>query len=222
MLASKFGATPMKAAETQQLVFRIIIAFVFLGILLYASIVFSGERVVTLPDGESTWKMTIQPKVRSSQNAISTPQPSDKLNVIPVQFTKSVDQPHALVPPPPATPQPKASDVPEPVAPEEIPPASEVPCTNCTASSGLSYAEIYRSIPFSRAEYLANPSYRHEATMEIMMGQLRPTVTHKTYRAKVQGSFPARLPYRTHYQIAPLDPYRSGFYPRYYRPNLYW
>lgn len=38
------------------------------------------------------------------------------------------------------------------------------------------YQEIYRSIPFSRAEYDANPAYRHLATMEIMLGQLHPVI----------------------------------------------
>jgi hypothetical protein len=36
------------------------------------------------------------------------------------------------------------------------------------------YAEVYNSIPFSRTEYLANQDYRHEATLEILFGQLRP------------------------------------------------
>lgn len=39
-----------------------------------------------------------------------------------------------------------------------------------------SYREIYKSIPFSRAEYDANPGYRHQATMEIMLGQLHPII----------------------------------------------
>lgn len=39
-----------------------------------------------------------------------------------------------------------------------------------------SYREIYNSIPFSRAEYDANPGYRHQATMEIMLGQLYPII----------------------------------------------
>ena len=39
-----------------------------------------------------------------------------------------------------------------------------------------SYREIYNSIPFSRAEYDANPAYRHQATMEIMLGQLHPII----------------------------------------------
>ncbi len=45
--------------------------------------------------------------------------------------------------------------------------------------SPAQYQAVYNSIPFSRAEYLANPSYRHEATMEMLFGELRPTVIHK-------------------------------------------
>ncbi|MCG6156718.1 hypothetical protein [Rubinisphaera margarita] len=45
--------------------------------------------------------------------------------------------------------------------------------------SPAQYQAVYDSIPFSRAEYLANPSYRHEATMEMLFGELRPTVIHK-------------------------------------------
>jgi hypothetical protein len=39
-----------------------------------------------------------------------------------------------------------------------------------------SYRDIYLSIPFSRTEYDANPAYRHQATMEIMLGQLHPVI----------------------------------------------
>lgn len=41
------------------------------------------------------------------------------------------------------------------------------------------YSEIYKSIPFNRAEYNANPSYIHDATMEFLFGQMRPTVIHR-------------------------------------------
>jgi hypothetical protein len=41
------------------------------------------------------------------------------------------------------------------------------------------YWRIYTSLPFVRSEYDANPSYRHEATMEILFGQMRPTVNVK-------------------------------------------
>ena len=37
------------------------------------------------------------------------------------------------------------------------------------------YTEVYNSIPFRRSEYLVNPSYRHDATIELMLGQIRPT-----------------------------------------------
>ena len=44
---------------------------------------------------------------------------------------------------------------------------------------GRRYAEAYRAIPFNRAEYDANPSYRHEAAMELVFGQMRPTTIVK-------------------------------------------
>jgi len=47
-----------------------------------------------------------------------------------------------------------------------------------------SYREIYNSIPFSRAEYDANPGYRHQATMEIMLGQLHPIIVAPTAPAR--------------------------------------
>ncbi len=41
------------------------------------------------------------------------------------------------------------------------------------------YSEVYNSIPFRRSEYLANASYRHEATIELLLGQVRPkTITN--------------------------------------------
>ncbi len=33
------------------------------------------------------------------------------------------------------------------------------------------YSRIYQSIPFSRAEYQSNPSYRHQTTMSMLFGQ---------------------------------------------------
>ena len=43
----------------------------------------------------------------------------------------------------------------------------------------MSYGQAYNSVPFSRAEYEANPAYRHEAAMELMFGAMRPTATVK-------------------------------------------
>ena len=41
------------------------------------------------------------------------------------------------------------------------------------------YNEIYESIPYRRAEYLANPSYRHDTAVEILFGEMRDTVIHR-------------------------------------------
>ncbi len=46
------------------------------------------------------------------------------------------------------------------------------------------YQRIYESIPYRRAEYLANPSYRHDAAMELLFGQQRPTVIMRTNHAE--------------------------------------
>ena len=40
--------------------------------------------------------------------------------------------------------------------------------------TSASYIEVYNSIPFRRSEYAANPNYRHEATIELLLGQIRP------------------------------------------------
>jgi hypothetical protein len=37
---------------------------------------------------------------------------------------------------------------------------------------GMIYYQIYRSIPFSNAEYHANPSYRNEATLSLIFNQM--------------------------------------------------
>lgn len=41
------------------------------------------------------------------------------------------------------------------------------------------YVDIYKSIPFIRAEYNANPSYIHDTAVEFLFGKMRPTVIHR-------------------------------------------
>ncbi len=53
------------------------------------------------------------------------------------------------------------------------------------------YRTVYNSIPFSRAEYEANPSYRHDATMEFLFGQMRPTVIHRQQRTRIDVNMPS-------------------------------
>jgi hypothetical protein len=58
-------------------------------------------------------------------------------------------------------------------------PASEISTPSNPAPQVLNYRDTYYSIPFSRAEYNAWPSYRHDATMEFLFGQMRQTVIQR-------------------------------------------
>jgi hypothetical protein len=71
-------------------------------------------------------------------------------------------------------PFPPLTDTGDEPAADAVPPTPVV-----TADRAQAYRRVYDSIPFSRAEYDANPSYRHDATMEFLFGQLRPTVIHR-------------------------------------------
>lgn len=64
--------------------------------------------------------------------------------------------------------------------------------------NGLRYEDVYASIPYRRAEYLANPGYRHEATLEVMFGQLRPKTVVSQYQPRTVPLPP----------FAPYKPYR--------------
>ncbi len=50
-------------------------------------------------------------------------------------------------------------------------PADGVPAA--VTFSREEYQRVYNSIPFSRAEYKANPNYRHDTAMEILTGNPR-------------------------------------------------
>ena len=57
-----------------------------------------------------------------------------------------------------------------------------VPGRSVGSSSVSRYGDVYHSIPFSRAEYEADPSYRHEATMEFLFGKMRRKVVVQSAR----------------------------------------
>ena len=67
------------------------------------------------------------------------------------------------------------------------------------------YSELYRSIPFSRAEYDADPTYRHNATMELLLKQLRPAAPR--VETDINVTVQSLAPYRDSY------PVRSGYRP---------
>lgn len=106
-----------------------------------------------------------------------------------------------------------APATPEAVEEEEV---VMSPPDESRAGQRMSYREAYDAIPFSRSEYNANPSYRHEAAMELMFGQLRPMTTVKY----VPVSAPPQMSYVTPYRYR-----RNGYgvnYNFYYpRPTVY-
>jgi hypothetical protein len=56
---------------------------------------------------------------------------------------------------------------------------SPLPAVEQGISNSQAYRLVYDAIPFSRAEYDASPSYRHDATLEFLFGQLRPMVIQR-------------------------------------------
>lgn len=77
--------------------------------------------------------------------------------------------------------------------------------------NGRRYEDVYASIPYSRAEYLANPGYRHEATLEILFGQLRPKTVVSEYK-------PRTVPAPTFSVYKPYRPIQTDIY-RFWRPS---
>lgn len=106
-------------------------------------------------------------------------------------------------------------------------PAEDAAGTNEAQSKAASYRELFESIPFSRAEFAANPSYRHDAVMELLTGNARPP------RLQIIQSAPAppvphylpNLPVMRHYfdmSRGPYSRYQSLFgYRGGYRPLFY-
>ena len=60
------------------------------------------------------------------------------------------------------------------------------------------YLRVYRSIPFSRVQFRANPNYRHDSAMEILTGHPRTTTTvhhedRPVFKTIPEPSRPSRL-----------------------------
>ncbi len=68
-----------------------------------------------------------------------------------------------------------------------------------------SYEKIYNAVPYRRSEYLANPSYRHDTTVEILFGEMRSTVVHRQ-------DTPQRV----------VNPRPNVYEPRLFRDMEYW
>lgn len=198
------------------------------------------SRVDEVPDGEGgVWRIVITPNPKigyvppkqavvipqteaivpaaPKKPVIETPKPSE-----PAAF--SVDDTAPAVAE--VSMQDNAADEkpdPEPIAPESEGTIEAAPLaigaepyytTGYPAINPYNYAHIYAAIPFIRSEYNANPSYRHETTMEILFGRMRPTVIHKNrttasaspVRVRRIPSYGAIQPY----SYTRFSPYRYG------------
>lgn len=121
---------------------------------------------VAPPANNGEWKILIRPefyKVNDPWEYVRTGQVSWSTPAAPPapQGTSSAAVAGDVVPPPMAG------------AHAPVAAASGMPC----GPSG--YKAAYAAVPFSRAEYEANPSYRQEAAMELLFGTLRPTTIMK-------------------------------------------
>jgi hypothetical protein len=92
----------------------------------------------------------------------------------------------------------------------------------CCGSNRMSYADALAEIGFSRAEYEANPAYRHESALELMFGQLRPTTVVKQtvpYFSRYPDMFRLRnaiYPYGNTLGDNSINLRHIWFYPGYY------
>lgn len=108
-----------------------------------------------------------------------------------------------------------ADDTTNEVAPAPEAPAVAVPFA--AGTSGDEYRRIYRSIQFNRAAYNANPSYRHDSTMEIMTGNARhQTIVQHKKLPVVQP----RMRQRTHLLPSRYNQRRRGL--NHYYTVPYW
>jgi|GEM_PF-2729506 len=117
-----------------------------------------------VPAAVQTYRFGDQVVIVASQQAVAAfhaELPPTEIVIQPAAFVQSAESPPLPLDDVPAPPE----------ATEPIPCAT--PVTPAVAHASR-YAEIYQSIPFSRTEYDHNPTYRHDATMELLLGQHRP------------------------------------------------
>ncbi len=158
------------------------------------------KNTVFRSDSGEAWTVSIKPAQRTAQaetRAVPVPDPVELV---------SAEAPQDAAPPPPAgIPGDFPSDLPPvPVmttgqkgsAATQRHGVTVVPDSKQhLVVYGRRYEDAYRSIPFNRAEYDANPSYRHEAAMELLFGQMRPTTIVKQMPAP-RVEEPAYSPYK--------------------------
>ncbi len=165
---------------------------------------FDGWKIVIRPDAQRQAEIVPPPAPVPAQAAIPLappPPPTIKSEVhrgaIEMAALLQIQEPAPAKPVPLPGPDPVVKLSPQPAAPvaiqglPSISPGESSDCCDPTPTvmppAGMvdprylsqMYSEIYRSIPFNRAEYDANPSYRHDTAVEFLFGKMRPTVIHR-------------------------------------------
>ncbi|MGE5195275.1 MAG: hypothetical protein ACM3U2_22510 [Deltaproteobacteria bacterium] len=103
-----------------------------------------------------------------------------------------------------------------PAPAEAAGPGAPVSAASGTFVPRMTYAEAYAQIPFSRTEYEANPSYRHDAALELMFGAMRPT-----YIARTTTPYFSRYPDMFRYRF-PVFPYSASLGNGESNLNMWW
>ncbi len=132
----------------------------------------------------STWEVLIVPRfpaARPSRTnlAAAPPMPSQNDAAAEKEAPAKENPPETK---PAETPQAPANEFGVEIVPRFARPAHEAPAECCPPAESRphvnphDYVKVYNSIPFRRSEYIANPSYRHDATMELLTGNPHPKV----------------------------------------------
>lgn len=91
-------------------------------------------------------------------------------------------------------------------------------CDNCSPKfSASDYQKALASIPFDRAQYNVNPTYRHDSAMELLTGNARhQTIVKHSYNTPQPTVIPGGSSY-----VAPYNPARYGYLRPALRLNYY-
>jgi hypothetical protein len=177
-----------------------------LTLLALASQARAGDVTVRNDDG-TPWTIRISPAISAAAAPSEAAPPAPAPESTEIAINPAIPAVAATLAQPPAVPNDLGILI-VPAVPRHV------------AVNGQSYDDAYRAVPYSLTEYLANPSYRHDAAMELLFGAMRPTTVHRELPAQVAEQ-PEWTPYRPYlnaqwdyFQTAPL------LRPRYYAPLL--